>query len=164
MKHLLNLLLLITLCFPSTAQHKKSQRMKEIDSFRIAFYTQKMQLSTEEAQEFWPLFNEYSQKSHQIRSANKPNCRSILSSDNNDETKKTDQELLEISAKFIESQMEHARLYADYHEKFKKILSPEKLLRFYCAEQHFSKALLRKVKEGQRNEQGRNKKHDFKDN
>ena len=47
-------------------------RMKErVEAQRIGFITQRVNLTPEESQQFWPIYNEYTDKMRQIRSSNK---------------------------------------------------------------------------------------------
>ena len=66
MKRLLFLLVFCALTFAGTtaiAQDKSAQERRErVESAKIAFLTDKMSLTTEQAQKFWPLYNEYEAK------------------------------------------------------------------------------------------------------
>ena len=44
---------------------------KKVDALRIAFITEKLQLTTQEAQVFWPVYNEYQGKLKEIRQQGK---------------------------------------------------------------------------------------------
>ena len=43
------------------------QKRERIESMKIGFITDKLSLSTEEAQKFWPVYNEYQAKQEKIR-------------------------------------------------------------------------------------------------
>ena len=42
-------------------------RQEQIESFKIAFFTSRLDLTTEEAQVFWPVFNAYSDVLEAVR-------------------------------------------------------------------------------------------------
>src|SRR5690606_37389032 len=44
----------------------RSSRSSHIQSQKVAFLTKKMDLSVEEAEKFWPLYNEYSEQKDQL--------------------------------------------------------------------------------------------------
>ncbi len=48
-------------------------RAEKIQSLKIAFITQKLQLTPDEAQKFWPVYNQYDKEVHSIESDNDPN-------------------------------------------------------------------------------------------
>lgn len=66
MKNLHFLLFLIFLCTTTQAQparpeksDKKSADLRKIQAMEMAFITRELNLSPDEAQKFWPLFNQY---------------------------------------------------------------------------------------------------------
>ena len=62
MKKLFFLILSTTLCISAFAQNKN-----KLEAQRVAFITQRLNLTPEEAQQFWPIFNQYTEKLQQIR-------------------------------------------------------------------------------------------------
>ena len=44
-----------------------AQQGKRIEAMRIAFITQRLNLTSEEAQQFWPVYNQFSEKMQQIK-------------------------------------------------------------------------------------------------
>ena len=57
------ILLLITL--GSTAQRQKRERIRTL---KVAFITEKLDLTPKEAQEFWPVYNAFDKQVFQVRS------------------------------------------------------------------------------------------------
>ena len=49
-----------------SAQEPSKEEMEKIQSLRIAFLSQQMELSPEQAQLFWPIFNEYDDEIRKI--------------------------------------------------------------------------------------------------
>jgi len=40
--------------------------MEKLNAYKIAFFTKKMDLSSQEAEKFWPLYNEFQDKRSRI--------------------------------------------------------------------------------------------------
>ncbi len=145
MKHL-TILLVMLLCLPSLAQNSNRQeRLEEIRTFRIAFYSDKLELTPTEAEQFWPVFNEFNKKKRSIHYDIKKQFRQHDKSVGEGNT--PDAKQCETLAKlFVEAKLQEAKLQEQYHEKFQSILTPQKLVRLYQIEEHFNHELLKKIR------------------
>lgn len=92
-------------------------RGEKIEALKIAFITQKLNLTSDEAQKFWPVYNQYEQD---IR-----NIKGVEVIDN-------EEQLLNIRKK--------------YKPSFEKILGPQKLNNLFNAERDFRTVLIRRLK------------------
>src|ERR1019366_1920448 len=98
----------------------KAQDGEKIQSLKIAFITQKLQLTPSEAEKFWPIYNEYDNEVHGLQL------------DNNDPNPLGKEEkLLNIRKKYLSS--------------FEKILGPDKTNRLFNAERDFRGILIRRL-------------------
>lgn len=124
------------------AQGGRKEMQEKIKAQKVAFITEKLSLTTEEAQEFWPIYNAFEAKVEKIKSEDlrdiKMKMRKGDVSDNEAE------ELLEmlISA---EDEMHAAKqkLVTD----LKKVISAEKIIRLKAAEDQFNRILLERLRE-----------------
>lgn len=64
---LASVLLIVTFANNMNAQPGVDDRGEKIQQLRIAFITQKLDLSTTEAEKFWPVFNQYDKRKLAIR-------------------------------------------------------------------------------------------------
>lgn len=115
-----------------------------INAKKMAFFTDKLQLSTDEFQNFWPLFTEYEGKQRGIRQQYRTKKAFKFMSDKEAETYvlnsfKMEEELL--------------NLKKDYFQKFKDVLPIRKIAMLNKVDRQFKEALLRQMQ--QRNRQGR---------
>ncbi|WP_133250030.1 hypothetical protein [Marinifilum breve] len=144
---ILSISILLTFCLSANAQHGRGEghgRMhKEIQAQKVSFITQRLELTPEEAQLFWPVYNELEDKKEQLRQEGRVLFRKIR----NGLDSVPDKELVQISDNMIEYRIKDAQLNKEYHEKFKKILPIKKVLELYHAEKKFQGMLLRKIKE-----------------
>jgi len=147
MKKLLSILVICLLVSSYAQAQKKGKRQEKIKSLRIAFITDKLQLTTDESEKFWPLYNEYDSKRKALRKSFQKNKRTDELTD--DEAEK------QINAKF-ESQEKMIQLKRSYFEKFKKVLPAKKVAQLGKAEREFRAVVLkerrkRRAKEGKGN-------------
>ncbi len=57
--------------FVKAQDNNRQARSEKIQALKIAFITQKLELSTEEAQKFWPVYNRYETDIRQVIMDNK---------------------------------------------------------------------------------------------
>jgi hypothetical protein len=142
-KYIISLSILCAITFSTQAQESKSDKEQEIKSQKIAFFTDKIGLTSEEAQVFWPIYNDYWAKKNKIISTRKDKMTYFA---NNSETMNND-EMVKYADQYIHFEMELAELLDEYHVKFKKILPIEKVMKIYLADYEFKTYLLKKIRE-----------------
>lgn len=104
------------------AQYGNGQRAEKIQALKIAFITQKLHLTSAEAEKFWPVYNEYSNEIKNLKANNREG--DVLDND---------QKLLDIRKK--------------YKPAFENILGPQRLNDFFNAEREFRNVLIQRLKE-----------------
>lgn len=112
-----------------------------IKAKRIAFFTDKLQLTPDEAQKFWPVFNEYDLKKNAITLQKRKLTETFQNNAKISETE-TDK----IINSFIQLSKQETQLVEDYNKKFRTILSAQKVMKLYLAETEFKIVLLRELK------------------
>lgn len=118
---------------------KKQESMREIQSQRIAFFTSEMSLSPEEAQVFWPLYNQYTEKKNKLVEKQK---EMIASFTEERIAKMTKSEAEATANAYLKLQQQESDLLQEYHKKYLSCLSPQKVMRLYKAEKDFMQDLL----------------------
>ena len=63
----LGLLLLFTFLILHATVHAQDDKREKIEAMKVSFLTQKIDLNSKEAQVFWPLYNDYSDKVQALR-------------------------------------------------------------------------------------------------
>ena len=117
-------------------------RLDRLESAKIAFITRELSLTTEEAQKFWPVFNEYTDKrkaNRKLQRANYENVRANFGS-------MSDRDLDAALSKAIEHEQREVDLRKEYVARFKVILPVGKVVRLYGAEEKFKREILREKK------------------
>jgi len=138
----INLLFLSFFLTSGLSMYAQGAREK-IQAHKIAFLTQKLNLNVQEAQIFWPVYNELQQKQAKINKAKRERMRNFSER----MSSMSDQELEKLADEQINDDLKLAKLKLEYHQKFKKVLSIKKLIRLYKAERNFKNNLLKKLKE-----------------
>lgn len=131
---------LVFLVFPLNAQErngKEKQRRAEahqrIKAAKIAFITDRLSLTPEEAEKFWPVYREFAEKRDAIRSE----MRQVRSNDA-DET-----EVLKRDLALRQQELDLEKQYAD---RMQKIISPAKVVALWDAERDFTRLMLQQIR------------------
>jgi hypothetical protein len=150
-----NLLFLITILLPLTAINAQNPNREKLEAYRIGFFTKKLNLTSGEAEKFWPLYNEYQKQ----RNAIQQERRELIRNFNQNEGTLSDKELTEMGDKLINTSSEESTIAQTFHNKLKEVLSPAKVIRYYQAENQWKAQLLNELQDNrpaQRPNQKRN--------
>lgn len=118
---------------------------EKLDAYRIAFFTKRLNLTPQEAEKFWPVYNEFQAKKNGIQVERTNIGRNV----NQNELNMSEKEMIEAADKLISLELQEANLAQEYHRKFKEILSPVKVLRLYQAENQYRLMLLQELRQNQ---------------
>ena len=107
------------------------------------FFTKSLNLSTQEAEKFWPVYNEFQNKRNEIQQERQLLNRQI----NQNAMTMSDTERSAAGDNLINLEVKEANLSLEYHRKFKEILPPAKVLRLYQAENQYRQQLLNELRD-----------------
>lgn len=124
------------------AQTKKEDKLENVRSQKIAFLTQKMNLSPNEAQVFWPVYNEFTTQKEALNKKK----RDVMAELRQKWENATDSQKEAVADQLIAFRMEEARLDETYHAQFKKVLPIDKVLKLYQAELQFKNHLMKQIR------------------
>jgi hypothetical protein len=119
-------------------------RREKIESMKIGFITQKLDLSAEEAQRFWPVYNKYTDEMEKNRKAFHGKVMEEISEIETMSNSDAEKALNDMIA-FRNAEVEVIRKYTG---EFKKVLPPQKVVKLFVAEQQFKRELLKQLKKG----------------
>ncbi|MEO1451058.1 MAG: hypothetical protein AAFV07_16125, partial [Bacteroidota bacterium] len=108
-------------------------RQEQIESFKIAFYTRRLDLTTEEAQVFWPVFNAYSDDLDAVRKEG----RQLQVRMRQAYATASDREIEQMSDEYIGLKRKELEVIETYHQKFKSVLPVRKVILLYKVENDF---------------------------
>jgi hypothetical protein len=116
-----------------------AQGKDKVEALRVSFISQKLDLSTQEAQGFWPLYNEYNDKIKALRK----NFRQQYGSVSTFKTDKEADDFLQAEMRMKQSELD---LHKEYFEKIKKVLGSKKTAMLIRAEEEFKKVIIQTIK------------------
>lgn len=127
----------------AAAQDAGADNMREprggekIRAAHAAYVTQRIGLTSAEAEKFWPVYREYSEKRRAIRGKMWEARRS----------QKSQEEILQLDLKLKQEELD---LEKEYTGKFGKIIPADKLVKLRQAELDFRKLLLKQIQQQRR--------------
>lgn len=132
----------------TTAQKHKGK--EKIRAYKIAFLTEKLDLSPSEATKFWPIYNAYDKKMRELHRKKRIDIRKKISQTGNINTldEKVAQKLVE-KIHYLEE--ERLRIKKHFFNEVKPILSYKRLLQLEIAENDFNRKLMCKLRKKRHN-------------
>ena len=119
------------------------QQHERINAQKIAFITDQLQLTSEEAEKFWPVYNQYNTQKEEL---NRDFMNGVSRFRKNQEAM-TDKDASDLSDSYIRHAQKMVDLQKDFHLKLKEVLPPKKLLKLYTVEREFQRLLLKRLGE-----------------
>jgi hypothetical protein len=152
MKKTATILILLLTCNVSRLA-SQNPNLEKLNSYKIGFFTKKLNLSSAEAEKFWPVYNEYQKQKNQIQLEKVNLIRNFNLNENN----LNDNQMAEIGDKLVAAIVQESALAVTFHKKLKEVLPPAKVIRFYQAENQYKVQLLNELqgKQQQRMAPGR---------
>jgi len=128
----LKLVLVMMVCFvwSVNAQHERipKEKKERMEAMKVGFITKKLELTSEEAQVFWPVYNELNEKRHAL----KKDFEDVFNTD------------IDLKEKGI-------ALEKEYFAKMKAVIPVSKIAKLHQAEREFKRHMLKSLKEGRPN-------------
>jgi Spy/CpxP family protein refolding chaperone len=121
------------------------KKKEQIKALKVAFITNELELTSDEATKFWPLFNAFEEKQQEIK---KQKLKGYLKRVDNDSF----DNLSEKDATTMLSQMESTedelyQLKKKFMASLKGVISPIKILKLKKAEENFNRKLLQQYRD-----------------
>jgi len=144
MKTVVSLLAAIFIASVSLAQQVENYeaRKEKMQSIKIAFITQKLALTTEEAQKFWPIYNEMESEMDVIQGKKRELMKENKGNDNLSEN-----EYKKIISSMISFEEQELAIRKKYSEKFLSVLPAKKVFELEKADREFRREMLSKMRE-----------------
>ena len=143
-KYLFVSLLMFLAAITASAQDNKRKphfSPEEFQAKQRAYITEKAELTTEEAEAFFPLFFELQKKKFELER----NARKDFKRQRNEQM--TEEECRKFVYNMADVKIEVAKLEREYTDKYLQVLSPCKVRRVQFAEGSFQRDLMKKMTE-----------------
>jgi len=116
---------------------RRGKDRKKMDAKKVAYITERLDLSVEEAQGFWPIYNDFEKKRKEMVDEVRPE-KPI------DEL--TDQEARAVMAKVLESKQKGLALEQEYAKRLEYVLPAKKILMLIDSEREFKRSVIKGYK------------------
>ena len=141
--------------YPVIRSSAQNPNLEKLNNYKIGFFTKKLNLTSEEAEKFWPVYNDYQSQRNQIQLEKLKLNRNF----NQNGSTLSDDQLEEMGDKYVECLVQESNLAVAFHKKIKEVLPPVKVILYYQAENQYKAQLLNElqnVRQQQKVRPGRN--------
>ncbi len=125
------------------AQNKPG--LQRIQNAKIALITNRLNLTTEQSQQFWPVFNEFEARKMETRQA----IRQLNAETSN--LTASDDKILADLREMMSLRQKEVDLDKEYMNRFLKVINVRQLAELYKTEQQFTRMLIEKLNRQQAN-------------
>ena len=117
---------------------RKGQRLAQLENAKIAFITNRVALTQDQAQKFWPLYNEFSDRRRDLNRNGRLLRREVTDG-------MTDQQIRENFNQSFTLRQQELNLEKEYFDKFQKVIALRQVAQLFLAERDFTKEVIRRV-------------------
>lgn len=139
-------LILGTTAVSASDNHQKDWKQKMM-SEKIAFLTMEMGITPEEAQAFWPVYNQVDKERDEVMHKV---FKSFKALEDAVSAGKSEKELDKLLENYLDALEEQGEVEKDAYEDYAKVLPVEKLAKLYVGEEKFRRQHIRKLHAGGR--------------
>lgn len=138
------ILVLLTLLTPAMGWAQNGgQPGERLRAMRAAYLTERIGLTTAEAESFWPVYNAMQEEMDDVRDQK----RQIFDSHRGDAdlSESSESEILRDVNLMLELEQEELDIKKKYHQRYLEVLSARKVALLYHSEEMFKRELLRRA-------------------
>jgi hypothetical protein len=139
----LSVICLLTATVYAQPGQRAEARREKVESMKIGFLTNKLDLTSDEAKKFWPVYNQFQDEMDALRMKRRGDRKEARE----DFDKLSDKEVEKVVDDEIVFRQNELDLIKKYHAQFKQVLPIKKVAVLYRSEEEFKRELLRQLKE-----------------
>jgi hypothetical protein len=114
---------------------------EKLTAYKIAFFTKNLDLTSAEAEKFWPIYNDYSARKNRLLADRLSTMRYAAQNEAN----MSEAELSSTADRLAKSFADEAEMVVSFNESLKEVLAPKKIIRLYQVENQYKQQLLREL-------------------
>jgi hypothetical protein len=146
MKNTIFTLVVLLISLTGMAQRQfDPQTIELIKTKKIAFLTEAIGLTSQEAQKFWPIYNELEKERYLLMDKK----RDLEEKSESPKPGMTDADYRKLATEIVVAHAKEGSLLEEYNLKFLNILPAEKVVKLYRAEGKFRGYLMHEFRKGQ---------------
>ena len=123
---------------PGGGNGRKGQHLAQLENAKIAFITNRVTLTQDQAQRFWPLYNEFSDRRRELNRNGRLLRRDVTNG-------MTDQQIRDNFNQSFTVRQQELSLEKEYFGKFQKVVSLHQVAQLFLAEHDFTKEVIKRV-------------------
>jgi len=136
------LFVIVLICTIAFSFGQGKERRDKIKSLKVAFLTERLELSAKEAQQFWPVYNDYEQKREALRKKERTQIRSKI----RDAADLTEKEAANLLTQYLSFEEEEEELDKSFIKDISKVISAKKTLLLLRSEEEFKRQLIKQYR------------------
>ena len=121
------------------------KKKEQIKALKVAFITDELSLTPDEATKFWPLFNAFEDKQQEIKKQKLKGYLDRMDDDSFDKLSEKDAETMLAQMESTEDELYQAK--KKFAASLKGVISPIKILKLKKAEENFNRKLLQQYRD-----------------
>ena len=138
-------LILFLITLNGFTQSRFKEKKEQIRALKIAFITDELKLTTDEATKFWPLYNNFEEKQRELK---QQKIRSYMKRFESGEVEKmNDKEATNFLNQMENTEDEMYQLRKKFVSNLKDILPPIKIIKLKKVEEDFNRKLLQQYRD-----------------
>ncbi|MBM1107612.1 hypothetical protein JQC67_15760 [Aurantibacter crassamenti] len=150
MNSLKNLTVIIFLLTTTAFYSQNKQDWDKIKSLKVAYFTEQLELTSNEAEAFWPVYNKYEKERYLLRKNGYDELRNRMKEADSFNEKEADKLLDE----YLDYEENEEELDKNFFVKISKIITAKKTLKLIRAEQDFKHKLIRQYRKKHQDDKG----------
>lgn len=132
--------------FSFYAQSEKiDEKREKIKAFKVSFLTTELELTSNEAEKFWPIYNAFDDKQYELRHEKMKTYFRKLNDDSVNSLSEKEASALLSQIESTDKELYYLR--EKYMSNLRKVLSAKKILKLKKSEDDFNRKLLKQYKE-----------------
>ena len=150
--YILTLIFALTIGFQSFSQERKGSR-KKIKALKVSFITEKLELTSQEATKFWPVYNKFEKERYQIHYVNRAEIKKKIDGLGGID-KLTEKQAEAFTKDMLALEKLDYNTNVRYQNALSKVISYKKIVKLQMVERDFNRQLFKRY----RNRKPKNKK------
>jgi hypothetical protein len=126
-----------------------AQKFEKVKALKTAFITDRLDLSSDEAEKFWPVYNQYEKELHQLQVVERMTILDQIA-EKGGVSKMTEKESADLLQKILDLNEKINLKEKNKYLALKKVISSQKILKLIKVEESFKRELFKLLQE-QRN-------------
>lgn len=140
----------------SATIHSQENKYERIKALKTAYITEQLSLTPSEAEKFWPVYNSYDEKHHDLRHRKHEEIYKKL---NSGIENLTDEDANMLLDEYLLIETNQLELNKQKTFALRKVLTPKKIVRLKKAEDDFKRELLDRYRKGKEKSVDKGGKH-----